>query len=54
MKLTKFATIMGAGAAAGLFSATFWPTLFWPHLVLCIAVMVLVFVLMKLYPNLDK
>ena len=55
MKLTTFATLMGAGAAAGLFTATLWPTLFWPPLIAVAGGMILCAILMKIFPDsIDK
>lgn len=54
MKLTTFASIGGAGAAAGLFAATINPAVWWIPLLACASAMLIVFILVKKYPNIDK
>lgn len=54
MKLTTFSSIMGAGAAAGLVAATVNPYIWWIPLIACICAMIFVFILVKMFPNIDK
>lgn len=54
MKLTTFASMGGAGASAGLLAATINPVVWWIPLLACGAAMLLVFILVKKYPNIDK